>query len=188
MSKRDFDADLALCENASPGPWKPCECSYAGACQGRGLRLLWCDGVPHEADETFAAAARTGWPAAIRRVNELEASDQEWTRLALAVRAADESGDDGALGKALWALYEQARGNGWTDLPEPLVKQVLDREEALAGRVAELEVEVARLQRQCAGHCERIAAASEVLSKCAEKGQLCGRCAACGGVVEVPTP
>lgn len=57
------------------------------------------------------------------------------------------------------------------DLAVYLRQAIAEREAATAGeaRVKELEEEVAALRRQVAGHCERIAAASEVLSRVAEK-------------------
>jgi hypothetical protein len=75
---RDLEADLALCEAASPGPWRA-EVDHLGH-----WRILWRHSGDHssvmrrgkafdEADAAFIAAARTGWPAAIRRARAAEA-------------------------------------------------------------------------------------------------------------------
>src|SRR5262245_7657798 len=88
---RDLAADLALCETATPGPWYTVELPWRA--QGCGTYVVAGNPDPHvgrpvldsieidewdaeeegpdysqsDSDLAFAAAARTGWPAAIRR-------------------------------------------------------------------------------------------------------------------------
>lgn len=75
---RDLEADLAICEAATQGPWMP---------EGRNViqdiydrddfrRMLLKPCAPYmgmEHDIKFAAEARQGWPYAIRRTLEAEA-------------------------------------------------------------------------------------------------------------------
>ena len=77
---RDLEADLAICEAATPGPWRINDDSRYSNClvwgsrgSGRGAiaevrdyNLSWRDNV------RFIAAAREGWPYAIRRALEAE--------------------------------------------------------------------------------------------------------------------
>ncbi len=71
---RDLKADLVLCEKATPGPW-----GYehihgeAFSCGRRGLQYLERGTQGTSDDVIWAAAARTGWPAAIRRALAAEA-------------------------------------------------------------------------------------------------------------------
>ena len=89
MSERNFEADLALCNTASPGPWHPdtdrledgsetwtgkiytdidrdddvpgkCWCTYEDTAQG-------------VVNIRFACTAREGWPASLREVLRLRA-------------------------------------------------------------------------------------------------------------------
>ncbi|MBJ6364217.1 hypothetical protein ACFOQM_23640 [Paenibacillus sp. GCM10012307] len=79
-TKRNFAADRAIIEAATEGPWTADGCyveipddSYVG---GRGpLAYGGVEGGPENA--TFIAAARTGWPAALDRIAELEAELSE---------------------------------------------------------------------------------------------------------------
>lgn len=76
--KRDLVKDLELCEAATPGPWTELlaqggyiinhECGEETARVIRGA-----GGVRRSEDAAFIAAARTGWPHAIRRVMAAEA-------------------------------------------------------------------------------------------------------------------
>jgi hypothetical protein len=73
----DLARDLAICDEATPGPWRA-ERDALGH-----WRILW----PHsrngsiarkgkvfsDEDAAFIAAAREGWPAALRRLAALEA-------------------------------------------------------------------------------------------------------------------
>ena len=68
VKRRDFDADLALCEAAGNLNW---------------IRNL----TDVDADAMFIAAARDGWLAALRRIKELEA---EVVRLRDAIDDANE--------------------------------------------------------------------------------------------------
>lgn len=74
---RDLEADLAICEVATPGPW-----ITSGDCIARSKTDSegWHDVIvsprtprPGRADMCFLAEAREGWPYAIRRALEAEA-------------------------------------------------------------------------------------------------------------------
>jgi len=65
---RDLEADLAICEAATPGPWI-IESSNV-ICRGYTLMIVAYAGSQN--DISFVAEAREGWPYAIRRVMELE--------------------------------------------------------------------------------------------------------------------
>jgi len=83
---RDLEADLAICEAATPGPWMFCEYEHtrrdgtywhirAGSgffddCSFQGFELA---SYMSSSDARFIAEARTGWPYAIRRALEAEA-------------------------------------------------------------------------------------------------------------------
>lgn len=80
---RDLEADLAICEAATPGPWE----NYVDAVGQRAsdTKRIWVcqlyDGLePHindfdnqEANARFISEARQGWPYAIRRALAAEA-------------------------------------------------------------------------------------------------------------------
>ena len=68
---RDLEADLAICEAATPGPYriKPCECG----CGRVLLSITLTDGRFLPEDARFIAEAREGWPYAIRRALAAEA-------------------------------------------------------------------------------------------------------------------
>jgi hypothetical protein len=76
--RRDLDADLAVCDAATAGPWvvdpehnePPFICSQAGPPR---MPVLWGHWHPTPANVVFAAAAREGWPAAILRAKAAEA-------------------------------------------------------------------------------------------------------------------
>lgn len=74
---RDLDADLAICEAATPGPLVICEKYIV---QDRYDKDDYRQAIFKplhlpmiSADMKFAAAAREGWPVAIRRALEAEA-------------------------------------------------------------------------------------------------------------------
>jgi len=76
---RDLEADLAICEAATPGPWVGCQDAVSNSplnwiCQmyeGEGATAIHFDN--HEANARFVANAREGWPYAIRRALAAEA-------------------------------------------------------------------------------------------------------------------
>src|SRR5262245_13724563 len=100
---RDLLADLALCAEATPGPWyvvgppwlpPGCAASIVAGHPDPHLAPAVLDAVEitewdgeaegpdysqSDADLAFAAAARTGWPAAIRRALAAEAALHEST-------------------------------------------------------------------------------------------------------------
>jgi hypothetical protein len=78
-TQRDFKADRAICDAATPGPWVDTSTSeevgpirsiseedhaYSIICQD-------LEGDDREADRTFIAAAREGWPAALDEIDRL---------------------------------------------------------------------------------------------------------------------
>ncbi len=111
---RDLEKDLALCEAATPGPWKdePAEGPWSQGITGpRGAAWVFLDGHGHfprvnrpndpevsllaggpvgsavcllyeggEIDAAFIAAAREGWPEAIRRAMAAEAEVERLKR------------------------------------------------------------------------------------------------------------
>jgi hypothetical protein len=72
---RDLHADLRLCDGASPGPWGQGDLWLPWLRQAFALLLeQWPDSVADlERDFALIAAARDGWPAAIRRALAAEA-------------------------------------------------------------------------------------------------------------------
>jgi hypothetical protein len=88
---RDFEADRKICEAASAGPWVwvPGKREYRdnGSIQSESEGDV-CDfgnytqyypiagNEPYETDITFITEARTGWPAALDRIAELEAENE----------------------------------------------------------------------------------------------------------------
>jgi uncharacterized small protein (DUF1192 family) len=78
-TKRDLQADLALCDAATPGPWESmpsihAEFPFEICCNGF-LDPIVASAID-EADARFIAEARTGWPHAIRRALAAEAELQ----------------------------------------------------------------------------------------------------------------
>jgi len=69
--KRDLEADLELCNKATPGPWVFNGISVLGA---HGLLIAR---TPNDVDAEFIAQAREGWPHAIERALETEALAQK---------------------------------------------------------------------------------------------------------------
>ena len=76
--RRDLAEDLAICEAATPGPWKVADTTewtyvldedddIVGACE-------------RAVDADFTAEAREGWPAAIRRAQAAEAEVERLER------------------------------------------------------------------------------------------------------------
>lgn len=68
---RDLEADLAICEAATPEKWvtRPCGC---GDCDLHFLNVAHSEGRLEPQDARFIANAREGWPYAIRRAMEAE--------------------------------------------------------------------------------------------------------------------
>ncbi|RJE90699.1 hypothetical protein D3P07_00915 [Paenibacillus sp. 1011MAR3C5] len=87
---RDWAADLATCDATTAGPWtyeQSGEYDEGLFCGGDGYAVMSfgsypdeydqsCGEAPNEADASFIAEARTGWPAAL--------ADIEWLRGVLA--------------------------------------------------------------------------------------------------------
>lgn len=71
---RDLEADLAVCEAATPGPYniRPCGCGHP-ACDQVFISITKADGRLTPEDARFIAEAHEGWPYAIRRALEAEA-------------------------------------------------------------------------------------------------------------------
>lgn len=78
-NKRDLHADLAICDAATPGPWKEGTSEYESS------GGVWCVdivvlGVTAEVYEdenaTFIVESRQGWPEAIRRAIAAEAESE----------------------------------------------------------------------------------------------------------------
>jgi len=89
---RDFEADRKICEAASAGPWEAMRWEIGGAdaynvqCCDNDVATVW-QGVRYpfgpeisdytaKANTRFIAEARTGWPAALDRIAELEAENR----------------------------------------------------------------------------------------------------------------
>lgn len=66
---RDLEADLAVCEAATPGPWEQRDL-YVTAKMGANEVAISICYAPSVAQ--FIAEAREGWPHAIRRALEME--------------------------------------------------------------------------------------------------------------------
>ncbi|WP_035295167.1 hypothetical protein [Brevibacillus thermoruber] len=72
---RDLEADLAICEAATPGPYtiEPCGCGHS-ACNFVFIhKINYSDGRLLPEDARFIAEARAGWPYTIRRALAAEA-------------------------------------------------------------------------------------------------------------------
>jgi len=65
---RDLEADLAICEAATPGPW-----TFDRISIKREEYALLLSYLSTQDDLRFVAEAREGWPYAIRRALEAEA-------------------------------------------------------------------------------------------------------------------
>lgn len=70
---RDLEADLAICEAATPGPYQmtPCGCGHQ-ACNQFFISVTHSDGRLDPDDAYFIVEAREGWAYAIRRAMEAE--------------------------------------------------------------------------------------------------------------------
>lgn len=70
---RDLEADLAICEAATPGPYRTwrCECG-SPVCDQVFISVTNSDGRLNPEDARFYAEARDGWPYAIRRAMKAE--------------------------------------------------------------------------------------------------------------------
>lgn len=64
---RDLEADLKICEAATPGPWAKTG-DFVNDLYGKPIARTW-----EESDNIFIAAARTGWPETIERAMAAEA-------------------------------------------------------------------------------------------------------------------
>lgn len=112
MSERDFEQDLRTCEAATPGPWvttyydervskTPHWCVDCNPPDVLTVAILDGGyGGNEQLDADFIAAAREGWPAAIREVLRLKAENE---RLRLVLRDIG-----GVAGLAAIATLEQA--------------------------------------------------------------------------------
>jgi len=67
---RDLEADLAICEAASPGPWTIKDDGIKDKNQFWVCEMIWPN---EEGNARFITEAREGWPYAIRRALEAEA-------------------------------------------------------------------------------------------------------------------
>lgn len=73
LDARDLEADLAICEAATPGPYRiwPCGCNFK-SCNQMFISVTNSDGRLNPDDAKFYSEARAGWPHAIRRAIEAE--------------------------------------------------------------------------------------------------------------------
>lgn len=67
---RDLEADLAICEAATPGPWEAWQ--YHGPWQAIRAEHYPIVSCIMQTDTRFITAAREGWPHAIHRALEAE--------------------------------------------------------------------------------------------------------------------
>lgn len=69
----DIDRELAVCEAATPGPWTafPSEYCMVGGMGEKVCLLPSAISERHVATAEFIAAARTGYPEALRRLKRL---------------------------------------------------------------------------------------------------------------------
>lgn len=151
----DLRADLALCDAASPGPWRIYGTAVLAARPRRGntdlvarISVAWRDSAAAHRDTVAIATAREGWPAAIRRALAGEAFKQ-------------------------WV-------HGWLDAigvphdpdPEGTAQhgcRISGRMRHLLHRATAAEAEIVRLQATIHGLTERVANQSELLSQRAEQ-------------------
>ena len=70
---RDLEADLAICEAATPGPWLIDEANKGVMSIGDQEGFEITTDILRDEDAVFIAEAREGWPYAIRRALEAEA-------------------------------------------------------------------------------------------------------------------
>lgn len=147
--RRDLAADLATCDAATGGDWfawvrEEVPASMGGQPYGnvQGPRRVCVDRAElfAPADAVFMAAARYGWPAAIRRLMWAEA----------------------ILDAPRVALFADGRE------PTTNERHLLNLLEWRAKEAAEAKAEVARLQGIIDGLAARVAGQSELLSRRAE--------------------
>ncbi|BBH19797.1 hypothetical protein Back11_11420 [Paenibacillus baekrokdamisoli] len=76
---RDLEADLAICEAATPGPYEitTCDCG-SPVCSQVFISITNTEGRLFPEDAAFYVAARNGWPETIR---ELQAAEAKIDRL-----------------------------------------------------------------------------------------------------------
>lgn len=84
----------------------------------------------------YARPTQQSWDILEKECERLEAELREFVRLAQVVANAT---DDATNAQAVHEIIQQARGNGWTDVPEPVALQLVKRAEAA-------EAEAKRLQ------------------------------------------
>jgi hypothetical protein len=75
---RDLQADLELCEKATPGPWTAVAGKFPKV--NSSAATLFAAIYASDADAQLAAAAREGWPEAIRRALAAEGRAQDLER------------------------------------------------------------------------------------------------------------
>ena len=98
---RDLQADLEICNKATPGPWIQDRCNVSA--QGYTLFITYVSG---KNDAQFIAAAREGWPYAIERAIKAEV---EVERLRLHIWAVKKWMIPGT---EAWKILEQAEKEG----------------------------------------------------------------------------
>jgi hypothetical protein len=135
---------------ATPGSWTWDRDGYDSLCCVRtsdGTAHMGVSGGPQyseeqdkqdDTDAAFIAAARNAVRPLLDRLAQAEQSNAEFTRLtraAMKVWVEDETEAQHALHAALHDLEQHAKGCGWTDTPEPMTKQLVERlEQAEADR------------------------------------------------------
>lgn len=86
--------------------------------------------------------------AACRRAIAAEAEVMEFRRLVSALRNAS---DDASIDRAMFAIVEHAKGNGWDSIPPPVVERAVEDLEAANARVEALEERVKALKLAIGG-------------------------------------
>jgi len=147
---RDLRADLELCEAATQGPWVPDTDSppdYMVWGSGSTIVAAQIASTDADADARFIAAARTGWPAALRRAMAAERSSAAWHALTQEMQyqcdVSNQERDAARRGRA------QARRSAKRLDTERLerIAGLAAELEATQRHAAQLEAELARLTR-----------------------------------------
>lgn len=175
----DLDELERLCAAADEEPWDRADGAddHCYCARGRAFPSAWFHGNNARNNLAFVQAARTALPALIALVRRLRQQTDERNAEVARLRA------DVAKSAVLRQAFNRAASTfpagsalsgpmqeWWDALYQAIVSTAAGM--ALLAELQQARAEVARLQQQVAAHCERIAAASDVIAKNAERSPL----------------
>ncbi len=118
MTEKQIESELAICDAATPGPWRwgashsECLCEDGIVDPNREAVMVNCgrgSGDPSIEDAEFIIAARTGYPEALRELQVAWKKLEVW-EAALAVHEEREERRHRETMRSLRAAAEQRRG------------------------------------------------------------------------------